>query len=283
MSNKEHEAGMEIVACAPAMGKTGLMVHIDGMGLVAIEQLLQDRNKVQAALITVEDSLRLANTTIEQQKRTIEELRTKGHRTDEEMDELLDTVRADARADVMKQVAKELNEAGIKHGVFFSDQGQETWHYGTKRAVFGAIDSHPAAGEKPKPFTVNYGQMNLVGAKANAGADKKLAEAITRGKINVALEGRPYLFSERNDNLLSEAFVQHGQIQQAELVSEPPRVNAYLTITRVGEEETITAQVDGPESAAEHVGSALHGIAIALQRHGDCCDFGLDLPPLDKD
>ena len=273
MSNKEHEAGVKAVAHAPAAAKIGLMVHIDGIGTVAIEQLLQDRNKAQAALITVEDSLRLANTTIEQQKRTIEELRTKGHRTDEEMGDLLDKARADARADAMKQVAKELNEAGIKHGVFFSDQGQETWHYGTKRTAFGVIDSHPA-GKKVDSYTI----------KIDGGADsKRLAEAIARGKVNAALEGRPYLFSERNDNLLREAFVQHGQALRAELAPEQPRVNAYLTITRVGEEETITAQVDGPESAAEHIGSTLRGIAIALQHHDDCCDFGLDLPSLDKD
>lgn len=274
MANKDYDEEMKIEACAPIMGKTGLMVHIDGIGTVAIEQLLQDRDKAQAALVTVEDSLRLANVTIEQQKRTIEELRAKGHHTDEEVVDLLDKARADARIDVMKQVAKELNEAGIKHGVFFSDQGQETWHYGTKRTAFGVIDSHPAAGKKVDSYTI----------KIDGGADsKRLAEAIARGKVNAALEGRPYLFSERNDNLLREAFVQHGQALRAELAPEQPRVNAYLTITRVGEEETITAQVDGPESTAEHIGNTLHGIAIALQRHDDCCDFGLDLPLLDKD
>ena len=240
MANKEHEAGMVVGSSVVAHTAKGTTVT------EAVLKLSQERDKAYAELIIVSDSLRLANITIEQQKRTIEELRAKGHRTDEEMDALLDLIRADARADTMKQVAKELNEAGIKHGTFFSDQGQETWHYGTKRMAFGAVETHPEVGKKPDTYAVK-------------------------------------LDRSRNDNLLNAAFAQCGQTLKAEVVPEIQRVNAYLTVTRVGEEETITAQVDGPESVAEHIGSALRGIAIALQRHDDCCDFGLDLSPLAKE
>lgn len=192
MANKEYEAGMVVGPSVVTHTTKGITVT------EAVLKLSQERDKAYAELIIVSDSLRLANITIEQQKRTIEELRAKGHRTGGEV-------------------------------------------------------------------------------------DKELAEAIARGKISAAREGRPYLFGERNDYLLNEAFTQYGQALKAEVVPEIQRVNAYLTITRVGEEETITAQVDGPESAAEHIGSALRGIAIALQRHDDCCDFGLDLPSLNKD
>lgn len=212
-------------------------------GGVSLAEIVESVQTIKDQVATKDDTIRLANITISQHEQTIRALREGDKYTGDDIAEIIANAERQGRIEGANAKAREMTEglrkAGIKHGMYQSGFGQEIWKYGVLCVRMG-----PLSEEKPRTAA----EIDKMDAEEQERASQLRREDPMQGR--------------RNDELLKEA-CGHGMSlsmvgEVAELVSP---AKGYITVTRVGNEVTTTAEVDG---TPDMVGAVMVQIAEAL-------------------